>query len=243
MKIEAIRHQAGSVVARSTLIYDGATAERRPLLLVSSNWLGMTYESTQRAAKLAGSKYIVLLADMYGEGKAAATSAEIVDRANALRADVAERRRRMAAALEALISASQERGIGDLSCKAAVGFCFGGGNVLELARDGADLSAAICVHGDLSTNQPANAGDIKASVFVLHGAADPVVTKAARDAFEGEMTAAGAKWQMMTFGKALHSFSEEETNVPGISQFEPGIATQTYKMIDDYLAGALAGLL
>jgi dienelactone hydrolase len=243
VKIETIRYQAGEVTARSTLIYDSDTTATRPLLLVSSNWLGMTYESIQRAAKLAGSKYVVLLVDMYGHGKAATKSAEIVEQANALRADVRERRRRMAAGLEALISASEERRIGDLGRKAAVGFCFGGGNVLELARDGADLSAAVCVHGDLLTPQRAKGGDVKAPVFVLHGAADPVVTKAARDAFEDEMTAAGAKWQMMTFGKVLHSFSEEETNVPGISHFDPGAASQTYKMIDDYLATALDGLL
>jgi len=243
VRVETLTHRAGRVTAKSALIYDDGMAPRRPLLLVSSNWLGMTAESVQRVMKMAAGRYVALLVDMYGEGKKASASVEIVELAKGLREDVPERRRRIAAALEVLDSAGRDRGIGDASHKAAVGFCFGGGNVLELARGGADLDAAICVHGDLLTTHKAKHGDIKTSIFVLHGAADPVVPKTARDVFEEEMTAAGSKWQMLTFGGVLHSFSEEETNVPGISQFDSAAAFQTYKMIDDYIEGTLAGVL
>ena len=160
-----------------------------------------------------------------------------------MRADTPERRRRIAAALEALRSESDKRGIGDLKRQAAVGFCFGGGNVLELARTGADLQAVICLHGDLATPLPAKAGAIKAAICVLHGSKDPIVPKEARDAFEAEMEAAGAKWQMLVFGGLLHSFSEEESNAPGIGQYDPGAARQCYAMIDDFATAAFEGKL
>ncbi len=103
--------------------------------------------------------------------------------------------------------------------KAAVGFCFGGGNVLELARSGADVNAVVCLHGDLKTTMPAKPGDIKAAVFVLHGSKDPVAPKADRDALEAEMDGAGANWQMLDFGGRLHSFAEEETMMKGVAEY------------------------
>ncbi|MBO0757460.1 MAG: dienelactone hydrolase family protein, partial [Bradyrhizobiaceae bacterium] len=141
---------------------------------------------------------------------------EAAQLADALRADPNERRLRISAALSALVGESERRGIGDSSRKAAVGFCFGGGNVRELARAGADLQAVISLHGDLTSFAPAKSGDIKAALLVVHGAADPVSPKAQRDAFENEMQAASASWQMLTFGHRVHSFCEPEANVPSI---------------------------
>ena len=117
-----------------------------------------------------------------------------------------------------MIAEADKRGIGDSSKKAAVGFCFGGGNVLELARSGADLDAVVCLHGDLATTMPAKKGDIKAAVFVIHGSKDPVAPKADRDALEDELDGAGANWQMLDFGGRLHSFAEEETDDAGHRQ-------------------------
>ena len=97
--------------------------------------------------------------------------------------------RRIAAALDTLRARKRKRKIGDLKRQAAVGFCFGGGNVLELARSGADIQAVICLHGDLLTPMPAKPGDIKAAICVMHGSKDPVVPKKDRDSFEAEMEA------------------------------------------------------
>ena len=148
-----------------------------------------------------------------------------------------------AAALDALRAESDKREIGDLTRQAAVGFCFGGGNVLELARTGADLKAVICLHGDLLTPLPAKPGDIKAAICVLHGSNDPVVPKKDRDTFEAEMEAAGAKWQMLVFGGLLHSFCEIESDVPGIACYDPGAARQCFNMIDDFATAAFDGKL
>jgi dienelactone hydrolase len=124
-----------------------------------------------------------------------------------------------------------------------VGFCFGGGNVLELARAGADVQAVVCLHGDLITTMPTKPGDIKAALCVLHGSKDPVVPKEHRDILEAELEANGAKWQMLVFGGLLHSFSESETDMPGIACYDAGAARQSYNMIDDFVNAAFDGKL
>ncbi|MGA7311171.1 MAG: dienelactone hydrolase family protein, partial [Pseudolabrys sp.] len=147
MVVEWVDYQAGETACTGALVYDDRVTGLRPLLLMSPNWLGVSDDSIKRAATIAGSKYVAFVADMYGGGKIPAGPPEAGPLANALRTDGLERRRRIAAALDALRSESAKRKIGDLKRQAAVGFCFGGGNVLELARAGADLQAVICLHG------------------------------------------------------------------------------------------------
>jgi dienelactone hydrolase len=243
MAVERVNYQAGNTACSGTLVYDETVRVRRPLLLVAPNWLGVSEDSIKRAGMMAGRKYVALVADMYGDGKIPAGPPEAAPLANGLRADAPERRRRIGAALDALRNESDKRKIGDLKRQAAVGFCFGGGNVLELARTGADLQAAICVHGDLLTPAPAKPGSIKAAVCVLHGSKDPVVPKKDRDVFEAEMEASGAKWQMLVFGGLLHSFSEAESDVPGIARYDAGAARQSYAMVDDFVTAAFMGKL
>ena len=238
MTIERINYQAGNIACNGALVYDERASGRRPLLLVAPNWLGMSDDSIKHAATMAGSKYVAFVADMYGGGKIAAGPPEAMPLANALRADAPERRRRIAGALDALRRESGQRNIGDLKRQAAVGFCFGGGNVLELARSGADVNAVVCLHGDLGTTMPAKAGDIKAAVFVMHGSKDPVAPKAERDALEAEMDGVGANWQMLDFGGRLHSFAEEETMMKGMAEYHAGAAHQTYRMLDDFIQDA-----
>jgi dienelactone hydrolase len=241
--VERIEYRAGNAVCNGALVYDEKVSGRRPLLLMAPNWLGVTNDAIKRAATMAGIKYVAFVADMYGGGKISAGPPESATLANGLRADAPERRRRIAGALEALRSESDKRKIGDLKRQAAVGFCFGGGNVLELARTGADIQAVICLHGDLLTPLPAKAGDIKAAVCVLHGSQDPVVPKKDRDLFEAEMEAASAKWQMLVFGGLLHSFCEPESDVPGIARYDAAAARQSYNMVDDFATAAFAGKL
>ena len=243
MAVERIEYRAGNTTCNGALVFDEKVSGRRPLLLIAPNWLGVTDDAIKRAATIAGGKYVAFVADMYAGGKISAGPPEAADLANGLRADAPERRRRIKASLEALCAESDKRKIGDLTRQAAVGFCFGGGNVLELARTGANIQAVICLHGDLLTSLPAKPGDIKAAICVLHGSKDPVVPKKDRDAFEAEMEAAGAKWQMLVFGGLLHSFCESESNVPGIARYDAGAARQCFNMIDDFATAAFEGKL
>lgn len=243
MAVERIQYQAGQVAANGALVYDERATGLRPLLVISPNWLGVTEHAIERAASMAGSKYIAFVADMYGGGKIAAGPPEAGPLADGLRKDAAERRRRIGAALDVLRNESSKRNIGDPRRQAAAGFCFGGGNVLELARSGADLQAVICLHGDLLTPLPAKPGDVKAAICVMHGSKDPVVPKKDRDSFESEMEASGAKWQMTVFGGLLHSFCEAESDVPGIACYDPGAARQCFSMIDNFATAAFEGKL
>ena len=182
MAVERIKYQAGNVTAHGALVWNDKISTKRPLLLVMSNWLGVTDTIIKRAEKMAGDKYIAFVGCMYGEGKTAEGPPESQELMMAVRADRVEGRKRVNAALQAMISEADKHGIGDSSKKAAVGFCFGGGNVLELARSGADLDAVVCLHGDLATTMPAKKGDIKAAIFVLHGSKDPISGQADRNA-------------------------------------------------------------
>jgi dienelactone hydrolase len=241
--VETIKYQAGNVTAHGALVYNDKIKTRRPLLLVAPNWLGVTDIAIKRAATMAGDKYIAFVADMYGNGKTSAGPPESQDLMMSVRGDRVEGRKRIVAALTTLIAEAEKRGIGDAKRKAAVGFCFGGGNVLELARTGADVNAVISLHGDLATTMPAKKGDIRAAVFVLHGSKDPVAPKKDRDTLEAEMDGAGANWQMLDFGGRLHSFSEAETMMPGVAEYHAGAAHQTYRMLEDFITDAFAGKL
>ena len=238
MTVERIDFQCGSVKAKHALVWNEKISGKRPLLLVMPNWLGVTEHAIKRAQTMAGDKYVALVADMYGEGKTCEGPPTSAEWMMAVRSDRVEGRKRVNAAMACLAAEASKRGIGDSSKKAAAGFCFGGGNVLELARSGSDLDAVVCIHGDLQTTMPAKKGDIKAAVFVIHGSKDPVAPKADRDALEAEMDAAGANWQMLDFGNRLHSFAEEETMMKGMAEYHAGAARQTYRILDDFIQDA-----
>jgi dienelactone hydrolase len=244
MAVEKISYQAGGKSFIGALVHDDRVSGKRPLLLMAPNWLGVTNEAIERTQMMAGDRYIGFVADMYGDGRVSTGPPEAAELADGLRADPKERRLRISAALAALVKESEARGIGDARRKAAVGFCFGGGNVLELARTGADIQATVCLHGDLTTKDPATKeGQIQSALLVLHGSADPAANKSQRDAFEAEMDRVKAKWQMLTFGGLLHSFCEPDAPVPGIAEYNAPAARQSYRLLDRFITDAFEGLL
>jgi len=232
----------GALTAEGALIYDENVSGKRPAVLLAPNWIGMTDHAIQRGELVAANRYVVFVADMYGAGTRPADFGEAAALANPLRADAIEQRSRVKAAFETMIAQAQKRSLID-DRRAAVGFCFGGGNVLELARDGADLAAAVSIHGDLKTALPAGKGTIKAALLVAHGALDPVAPRADRDAFEAEMNAAGAKWQMVTFSGVLHAYTDQGADVPGIAAWDEPATRQTYALAHQFLADAFAARL
>ena len=238
MAVERIDYQAGSVTGKGALVWNEKVSGKRPLLLVMPNWLGVTEPAIKRAQKMAGDKYIAFVGCMYGEGKTCEGPPTSQEWMMAVRQDRVEGRKRVNAALATLVAEANKRGIGDSAKKAAVGFCFGGGNVLELARSGADLNAVVSLHGDLQTTMPAKPGDIKAAMFVIHGSKDPVAPKADRDALEAELDGVGANWQMLDFGGRLHSFAEEETMMKGVAEYNAPAAHQTFRVLDDFIQDA-----
>jgi dienelactone hydrolase len=135
------------------------------------------------------------------------------------------------------------RGVGDARRRAAIGYCFGGANVLDLARAGADAAAVVSVHGVLATPAPAGKGDIKAAVLVLHGAADPVSPKAHREMFEAEMDAAGARWYALYFGQAMHGYTFPEANNPPVAKYDEPATRHGYTLAHAFIEDAFTGKL
>jgi dienelactone hydrolase len=242
MKVEPVRYALGTTIFCGALVYDETATHPRPALLMAPNWMGVTDAAINRAKLLASDRYVVFVADMYGEGKRPANFEQAAALANPLREDPAEDKLRIRVAFDSLLGEGLRRRLID-ERRAAIGFCFGGGNVLDLARTGAELHAVVSIHGDLRTRAPAARGDIKAALLVVHGALDPVVPKADRDAFENEMSAAGAKWQMLVFSDVLHAYTDEGADIETIAAYDEPAARQTYVLTHAFLADAFAGRL
>jgi dienelactone hydrolase len=242
MHVEQVTYELAGRKYVGALVYDETVKRPRPALLMCPNWMGMRQQAVDRAALLAGDRYVVFCVDMYGVGIRPKDFGEAAALANPLRDDPAEAKRRVRAAYDTFLRLGQERGlISDQ--RAAVGFCFGGGNVLDLARDGADVKAVVAIHSDLKTRAPAQPGDVKAALLVIHGAPDPVTPKADRDAFEAEMDAAGVKWQMLVFSGIFHAYTDEESNMAGVAVYDEPAARQTYASTHAFIADAFAGRL
>jgi dienelactone hydrolase len=239
MKVEKIKYPMGALTAEGALVYDENVSGRRPALLMAPNWMGMTDQAIERGWLLAGERYVVLVADMYGQGTRPADFGEAAALANPLRENALEQRKRIRAAYDAMIAEGSRRDLIDAR-RAAVGFCFGGGNVLELARDGVDFAAAVSIHGDLKTAQAAKKGVVKAALLVTHGAADPVAPRADREGFETEMEAAGAKWQMVVFSGILHAYTDQGSDMPGVAGWDEPAAQATYALTHQFIADAFA---
>jgi dienelactone hydrolase len=169
---------------------------------------GLGDNARRRTRMLAELGYVALAADLYGGGRTF-DGTEAVAQMDALRGDPQVFRRRVKAGLDALSEISGQ----PIGRCAAVGYCFGGLAVLELARSGAPLAAVVSFHGLLTTAAPATAGDIATRVLACTGAKDPLVPLADVAAFSSEMDAAGADWQLIVYGRALHSFTNR--NVAG----------------------------
>jgi dienelactone hydrolase len=242
MKVETINYLLGDRRFAGALVYDETVTRQRPAILTAPNWMGVRQQAIERAELLAGDRYVVFVVDMYGEGRRPKDFPEAASFANPLREDAAESRRRVRAAFETLIAQGERRRIIN-QYRGAIGFCFGGGNVLELARDGADVHGVVSIHGDLKTVAPAAKGVVKAPLLVLHGAPDPVVPKEHRDAFETEMDAAGAQWEMVVFSGILHAYTDVESNIPGVAIYHEPTTRQSYAIMHAFLADAFAGRL
>lgn len=224
-----------------TLVFDDAAKRPRPGLVMVPNWKGVTAESVALAKQIAGDDYVVLVADVYGADVRPQTNDEAGKVAGALRADPKTLRARTARAVEVLKAQAKQAPV-DPARIGAIGFCFGGTAVLELARSGADLGGVVSLHGGLGTPMPAAKGAVRAPVLVLNGAADRAVTDEHIAAFEQEMDAAGADWQFVNFGGAVHCFAEPRAgNDPASNcRYDERAAKRAYRLMHDFFRNEFA---
>ena len=204
VRTEIIEYKEGDTTLEGLLAYDDAKSGQRPGVLVVHQWKGLGSYEKRRAEMLAKLGYTVFAVDIYGKGVRADNPKDAAALAGKYKSDRALLRARVAAGLAVL----QRQPLTDAGRVAAIGYCFGGTTVLELARSGADLVGVVSFHGGLSTPTPEDAKKIKARVVALHGADDPFVPPAEVAAFEEEMRKGGADWQLIAYGGAVHSFTD-----------------------------------
>ncbi len=229
---EPVVYQIDDQAFEGRLVYDDSVSGPRPGLLMVPDWLGVSENALTQARLVASDQYVVFVADMYGQSLRPGNAQEAAAAAGEVRADRALMRKRARAAVEVLKAQGQRVGL-DAGRLGAIGFCFGGGTVLELARSGAPLRGFVSFHGNLDTPDPADARNIKAPVLVLHGADDPSVLPAQVEAFIAEMQAAQTDWQLVSYGGAVHSFTNPQANMPGRNQYHPRVAARAYRAMHD----------
>lgn len=220
---------------KGVLVYDDALPDRRPGLVMVPNWSGINDIAIAKAQRIAGRDYVILLADVYGEHVRPTDAAQAQAAVKPLYADRNLMRARIGKAFEQLKAQAAHAPI-DLSRLAAIGFCFGGAVVLDLARSGSDVKAVIAFHGDLSTDDPALAKNIKARVLAINGA-DDTATMPGVPEFTREMRQDPADWQFVEIGHAVHCFTETEaTATTGNCRYDAKAAARSYRMMRDWLA-------
>ncbi len=232
-----IEYREGDTTFEGHLAWDETATRPRPAVIVCHAWGGRDEFSCARAEDLAALGYVGFALDAYGKGVRGGSVEENQALMSPLLEDRALLRRRLAAAV-ACVRAQPEV---DSSRVAAIGYCFGGLCVLDLARDGADLRGVVSFHGLLSAPEsPANA-DIAAKVLVLHGHDDPMVPPDQVLAFEQEMTAAGVDWQVHAYGHTVHAFTNPEANDPKLgAAFNAAANRRSWTAMKDFLAEVLA---
>ncbi len=204
--LETVEYKHGEASLEGFLAYDDAVETKRPGILVVHEWKGVGDYAKRRATMLAEQGYVAMAVDMYGKGIRPQTHEEAAKQAGIYKDDRALMRERIGSAMDVL----KKHPLVEASKLAAIGYCFGGTTVLELARSGADVKGVASFHGALATPDLQDAKNIKSKVLVCHGAADTFVPGDEVAAFKKEMADAGVDLRFESFEGAVHSFTVKE---------------------------------
>jgi len=207
---EEVSYRAGDTLLKGYLAYDDAVQGKRPGILVVHEWWGHNAYARKRAEMLAGLGYTALAVDMYGDGKTADHPEDAGKFSGAVRRNLPLMKARFDAARAFL---NTQAGV-DPGKNAAIGYCFGGSVVLEMARAGEDLDGVVSFHGSLGGLSPVT-GTVKARILVLNGADDPFTSAEQIDVFRDDMDAAGADYIFINYPGAKHSFTNPDADTFG----------------------------
>lgn len=203
VQTKTVEYKQGETTLEGYFAWDDANQGARPGVLVVHEWTGLGDYAKSRARQLAELGYLAFAVDIYGKGIRPRTPEDAGKQAGIYKSDRKLMRARILAGLDEL----RKNPLCDPKRIAAIGYCFGGTVVLELARSGADVAGVVSFHGGLDTPNPADAKNVKCKVLVLHGGDDPFVPPKDVEAFENEMRSAGVDWQLVVYGGAVHSLT------------------------------------
>jgi dienelactone hydrolase len=204
IKTETIEYKQGETTLEGALVYDDAMKGPRPGVLVAHQWKGLSDYERKRAVMLAELGYAAFCVDIYGKGIRPPTPQAAGAEAGKYKGNRALLRERVNAGLLAF----RKQSVVEPKRLAAIGYCFGGTTVIELARSGAEVTGVVSFHGALDSPKPEDGKNIRCKVLALHGADDPFVPAKDIEAFESEMRSANADWQLVKYGGAVHSFTD-----------------------------------
>jgi dienelactone hydrolase len=206
-----VEYKYQDVTMKGYLAYDESIRAKRPGVLVVHEWWGLNDYARRRARMLAELGYVALAVDMYGDAKQAMHPDDAVKFSSEVSRNFDVSKGRFLAAMAFL----KQQGTVDPGRIAAIGYCFGGSVVLNMAREGIDLKGVASFHGSLTAVKPAQPGRVKAKVLVLHGGDDQFIPQEQIEAFKKEMKSAGADLRFISYPGALHSFTSPEADELG----------------------------
>jgi dienelactone hydrolase len=200
---KVVEYTADNITLKGYLAYDNTLKEKQPAVIVVHEWWGVTDYPKKRAEMLASLGYVAFAVDMYGDGKVADNPGDAQKLAGESMKDLSMLKAKFVAAIELLKKNEHV----DSTRIAAIGYCYGGGVVLNMARAGINLKGVVSFHGSLATTTPAEKGNVKAKILVCNGGADKFISESDIKNFKQEMKAAGADFKFLSYQGALHAFT------------------------------------
>jgi dienelactone hydrolase len=235
---KAVEYTQGGETLEGYLAYDDAVSGKRPGVLVVHEWWGLNDYARKRAGDLARLGYVAFAVDMFGKGVVTTDAKKASELAGRFRGAPLARERARAG-----FDVLAQHDLVDPQRIAAIGFCFGGGVALELAYGGTPLKGVVSFHSGLPAPKPEDYEKIKASILACHGADDTFVSSEAIEAFTKAMREAGADWEMVSYGGAVHSFTNPDAgraNLPGVA-YDEKAARRSWALMKSFFEEIFAG--
>jgi dienelactone hydrolase len=239
VQTKAIEYKDGDVSLRGYLAWDDSIQGPRPGVMVVHEWWGLNDYARKRAEQLAGMGYAAFAVDMYGDDKVTEHGKQAQEWMQQITANMEAWRRRALLALDLLRKQEQV----NPQKVAAIGYCFGGATVMQMAYSGADLAGVVSFHGSLPPATPEDLGRIKARILVEHGAADGFVPAERIAKFQEALSQAGADWRMVINGGAKHSFTNPGADAYGIDglAYNAEADRRSWQDMQDFFAEIFGG--
>lgn len=219
------------------LAYDDSITAKRPGVLVVHEWWGLNEYARKRTEELARMGYVAFAADMYGDGITTSEPEAAAEWSGKVKGSPLMRARGLIA-----LAQLRKNPLVDSGRMGAIGFCFGGTGVMELAWAGADLAGVVSFHGGLTSPNPEETSHIRAKILVLHGAADPFETHETIADFQDALEKAGVDWQMVIYGEGMHGFTNPEADsyhIEGLG-YNKSAASRSWKQMESFFCEIFA---